>query len=277
MISVRRLSADFPVWFCDIWGVVHNGREPFAKTVCALVEHRKAGGRVILVSNSPRSAEGVVSQLHKIGVDSASYDAAVTSGDVTRDLMLRHGERGLFHLGPDRDLSLFNGLDVERVPLEQAGAVVCTGLYHDDRETPEDYVAILKDIRKRNLTFICANPDKRVRKGNALLYCAGALADVYQNLGGKVLMAGKPYTPIYDLARQQARIIVGKDLPILAIGDGPETDILGAANQGLPCLYVSGGVRDHVVDLPAELAEIQSLVPHAKLFGAVAELDWDKT
>lgn len=276
MISIQRLSAEFPVWFCDIWGVVHNGREPFAKTVMALAAHRKAGGRVILVSNSPRSADGVVRQLQQIGVDAQSYDAAVTSGDVTRDLMLRHGERGLFHLGPERDLSLFTGLDVERVALEKAGAVVCTGLFHDDRETPGDYSALLAEIKERSLVFICANPDKQVRKGNTLLYCAGALAEIYSNLGGKVLMAGKPFAPIYDLARSKARGLAGKDAAILAIGDGPETDILGAADQGIPCLYVSGGVRDHVADMASELAEIQSLVPHAKLLGAVPELDWNQ-
>jgi HAD superfamily hydrolase (TIGR01459 family) len=275
MISINRLSTDYPVWFCDIWGVVHNGHEPFSTTVNALVQHRKQGGRVILVSNSPRSADGVVLQLNQIGVDPASYDAAVTSGDVTRDLMLRHGGGKLYHLGAERDLSLFVGLDVERVPLEQAGAVVCTGLVHDDRETPDDYVELLADIKARRLTFICANPDKRVRKGNKLLWCAGALAENYEALGGKVLMAGKPYAPIYELARKYGVALAGGNALILAIGDGPETDILGAANQGIPCLYVAGGVRDHVADMSAELAEIKALVPHARIVAAVAELVWD--
>jgi HAD superfamily hydrolase (TIGR01459 family) len=275
MIAINRLSTDYPVWFCDIWGVVHNGREPFATTIHALVQHRKNGGRVILVSNSPRSSEGVVLQLNQVGIDPHSYDAAVTSGDVTRDLMLRHGGGKLYHLGAERDLSLFAGLDVERVSLVEAGAVVCTGLVHDDRETPDDYVEILAAIMARGLTFICANPDKRVRKGNRLLWCAGALAENYEALGGKVLMAGKPYAPIYDLARKKAAALVGKDAAILAIGDGPETDILGAANQGIPCLYVAGGVRDHVENMSAELAEIKALVPNAKILAAVSELQWD--
>lgn len=275
MISINRLSTDYPVWFCDVWGVVHNGREPFATTIHALTQHRRNGGRVVLVSNSPRSSEGVVLQLNQIGIDPASYDAAVTSGDVTRDLMLRHGSGKLYHLGAERDLSLFAELDVERVPLEQAGAVICTGLVHDDRETPEDYVEILAAIKARDLTFICANPDKRVRKGNHLLWCAGALAEKYEALGGKVLMAGKPYAPIYELARKHAVSLAGKDAAILAIGDGPETDILGAANQAIPCLYVAGGVRDHVADMSAEMAEIKALVPHANIVAAVAELVWD--
>jgi HAD superfamily hydrolase (TIGR01459 family) len=275
MISINRLSTDYPVWFCDIWGVVHNGREPFATTIHALTKHRKNGGRVILVSNSPRSSEGVVLQLNQIGIAPASYDAAVTSGDVTRDLMLRHADGKLYHLGAERDLSLFAGLDVERVPLEQAGAVICTGLVHDDRETPDDYGELLAAIKARDLTFICANPDKRVRKGNQLVWCAGALAENYEALGGKVLMAGKPFAPIYELARKHAAALAGKDAAILAIGDGPETDILGAANQNIPCLYVAGGVRDHVEDKPAELAEIKALVPHARIVAAVAELVWD--
>jgi HAD superfamily hydrolase (TIGR01459 family) len=275
MISINRLSTDYPVWFCDIWGVVHNGREPFAATIHALTQHRKNGGRVILVSNSPRSCDGVVLQLNQIGVDPTSYDAAVTSGDVTRELMLRHGGGKLYHLGAERDLSLFAGLDVERVPLEQAGAVICTGLVHDDRETPDDYVDLLTVIKARNLTFICANPDKRVRKGQQLLWCAGALAENYEALGGKVLMAGKPFAPIYDLARKKAAALIGANAKILAIGDGPETDILGAANQGIACLYVTGGVRDHVEDMSAELSEIKALVPSAKILAAVPALQWD--
>ncbi len=274
MISLDRLSTDYPVWFCDIWGVVHNGHAPFDTSVAALARHRQQGGHVILVSNSPRTADGVVLQLNQIGVDPASYDAAVTSGDVTRDLMLRHGGGKLYHLGAARDLSLFAGLDVERVPLDQAGAVICTGLVHDDIETPANYRDILADIRARNLTFICANPDKRVRKGNHLAYCAGALAELYEAMGGKVLMAGKPFAPIYDLARRKASSLADKGAKILAIGDGPETDILGAANQGIPCLYVTGGVRDHTEDMAAELAEIRALVPSANVLAAVSELSF---
>lgn len=274
---MQDLSTAYPVWFCDIWGVVHNGYQPFANTVSCLTQHRRAGGTVILVSNSPRSAAGVERQLLDLGVDPASHDAIVTSGDVTQTLMLQQPGGKLFHIGASRDLSLFEGLPVERVPMDEASAIICTGLFHDDRETPADYREMLQQLRARNLPMICANPDKVVRKGDRMQYCAGSLAEAYEKLGGSVSMAGKPYAPIYDLARQkagEARGHVALSASILAIGDGPETDILGAADQGIPCVYVSGGVRDHVEDLDAELAHLRQIVPHATILRAVAELVW---
>jgi HAD superfamily hydrolase (TIGR01459 family) len=277
LAMMKKLSADYPVWLCDIWGVVHNGVAPFANTVDCLVEHRGQGGIVVLVSNSPRSEAGIIRQLDEIGVTRAAYDAAVTSGDVTRTLMAEAPTHKLFHLGPERDISIFHGLAVQRVALAEAGAVICTGLFHDDVETPEDYEALLKDMLARGLPMICANPDKMVRKGARLLFCAGSLAERYAAMGGEVAMAGKPHAPIYELARKKAAAAWGKPVAsadVLAIGDGPETDIRGAAGQGIACLYVTGGVRDHASDMDAELAHVQSLVPKAHLVAAVPELVW---
>lgn len=274
---MRALSRQYPVWFCDIWGVVHNGYTPFATTCATLARHRAEGGTVVLVSNSPRSAEGVRTQLEGLAVPAACYDGIVTSGDVTRTLMVEQGGGRVFHLGPERDLSLFAGLPVARVPLADAHAVVCTGLFHDDRETPTDYAQLLADIKAQGLPMICANPDKVVRKGDTLLYCAGALADVYAALGGTVAMAGKPYAPIYDLALRMAASLRGKPVDasqVLAIGDGPETDIRGAASQGYPCVYVTGGVRDHVEDAATELAHVQQAVPEARILAVVPALHW---
>jgi HAD superfamily hydrolase (TIGR01459 family) len=274
---MRNFSERYPVWFVDIWGVVHNGVKPFEKTVDVLAQHRANGGTVILVSNSPRSERGVTKQLNEVGVRSDAYDAAVTSGDVTQSLMRDEPSGKLFHLGPARDMSLFDGVAIERVPLEQAGAIICTGLFHDDRETPDDYVELLAQLKAHNLPMICANPDKLARKGNQLQYCAGALAEAYQNIGGKVSMAGKPYAPIYDRALAKASELRGTAVSkaqVLAIGDGPETDILGAANQGFPVVYVSGGVRDHADDMVSEKAHILSLVPHANIMLAVNHLTW---
>jgi HAD superfamily hydrolase (TIGR01459 family) len=274
---MQDLSKRYPVWFVDIWGVVHNGERPFTNTVDVLAKHRAEGGTVILVSNSPRSETGVTHQLNEVGVRKDAYDCAVTSGDVTQSLMLAEPSGKLFHLGPARDLSLFEGLKVERVEQDQAGAVICTGLYHDDYETPADYVDLLAQLRARNLAMICANPDKVARKGNRLMYCAGALAEAYQNIGGTVQMAGKPYAPIYERALARAATLRGEAVTksqVLAIGDGPETDILGAANQGFPVVYVSGGVRDHAEDMAAEKAHIQQLVPSANIILAVNHLTW---
>lgn len=274
---MQNLSKRYPVWFVDIWGVVHNGERPFTATVDVLAKHREHGGTVILVSNSPRSEKGVTHQLDEIGVRKDAYDGAVTSGDVTQSLMLAEPTGKLFHLGPQRDVSLFEGLNVERVSQDEAGAIICTGLYHDDRETPEDYVDLLAQFRARDLPMICANPDKVARKGNRLMYCAGALAEAYQNIGGIVQMAGKPYTPIYQRALARAAAVRSEAVTkaqVLAIGDGPETDILGAANQGFPVVYVSGGVRDHAEDMASEKAHIQKLVPSANIILAVNHLSW---
>jgi HAD superfamily hydrolase (TIGR01459 family) len=275
---MRALSQSHAVWFVDIWGVVHNGVAPFTQTVDTLAAHRMNGGTVVLVSNSPRSQAGVTLQLDQIGVRKDAYDVAVTSGDVTQRLMRDEPSGKLFHIGAERDLSLFDGLPVQRVAKDQAGAIICTGLAHDDHETPADYMTLLADLHARKLPMICANPDKIVRKGNKLVFCAGALAEIYEAMGGTVRMAGKPYAPIYDLALKTAARVRGADVArsqVLAIGDGPETDILGAANQGFPVVYVGGGVRDQADDLAAELQHIKALVPNATIVKAVHQLLWD--
>jgi HAD superfamily hydrolase (TIGR01459 family) len=274
---MRHLSQQHPIWFCDIWGVIHNGYIPFASTVAALASHRKAGGAVVLVSNSPRSRAGIITQLDQIGVDRAAYDDAVTSGDVTQDLMRQVPGGKVYHLGPQRDLSLFKDVPVERVEIAEANAVVCSGLVNDETETPDDYTSMLQTFKSRDLPMICANPDKIVRKGDRLLWCAGSLAQNYQTMGGYVSMAGKPYDPIYDLAERKAQVITGKPVTradILAIGDGPETDILGAANRGYQCVYVSGGVRGHAADMEQEVAEVLSHAPTARIVLAVPHLTW---
>lgn len=277
MPGIPELSRRYPVWFCDIWGVIHDGYQPFAATIAGLKRHRTQGGIVILVSNAPRTAAGVERQLAEIGVDRASHDAVVTSGDVTRHLIVSHGGSKIFHLGPSRDLSIFEGLAVNRVPLEQAGAVLCTGLFDELRETPEDYAAMLADMKARGLAMICANPDKIVKKGSRILYCAGALAGAYAELGGTVLMAGKPYRPIYDLALKTAETIAGRPIPrtdILAIGDGPETDIRGAAAYGVAAVLVADGVTDARHGLEAVAQQVQRLVPGADIVATVHDLRW---
>ena len=274
---MQRFSDAYPVWFCDIWGVVHNGVTPFATTVQALKRHREGGGLVILVTNSPRSNRGVERQLLDIGVDPASHDRIVTSGDVTQELMKRHGGGRVFHLGAERDHSIYDGTGVARVPLDEAKAVLCTGLFDDVNDRLEDYDGLLDDIRRRGLTMICANPDKIVKKGDRILYCAGTLADLYAARGGTVLMAGKPFSPIYDLAMAEASRIAGRTVErgeVLAIGDGPETDIRGAADYGLAALLVAEGITDASAGLAAVEAEVRAAVPHARIVATVHDLAW---
>lgn len=274
---MQRFSDAYPVWFCDIWGVVHDGVAPFAANVSALCRHRERGGTVILVTNSPRSNLGVEAQLREIGVDPASHDRIVTSGDVTQVLMRLHGSRGVHHVGAARDLSIYEGTGVARVSLDAAEAVLCTGLFDDLNDRLEDYEPLLDDMKRRGLAMICANPDKIVKKGDRILHCAGALADMYQARGGEVLMAGKPFAPIYDLALAEARRITGKDIDrpdILAIGDGPETDIRGAADYGLEALLVAEGVTDASEGLHVAEAQVLKAVPHARILATVHDLAW---
>jgi HAD superfamily hydrolase (TIGR01459 family) len=274
---MQRFSESYPVWFCDVWGVVHDGFRPFPATVDTLKRHRLAGGTVILLTNSPRSNLGVEQQLLDIGVDPASHDRIVTSGDVTQVLMRLHGGGRVYHLGPDRDLSIYAGTGVARVPLDDARAVLCTGLFDDVHDRLEDYGPLLDDLKSRGLTMICANPDRVVKKGDRILYCAGMLAELYAARGGEVLMAGKPFGPIYDLAMSEAARAAGRDIArpeVLAIGDGPETDIRGAADYGLDALLVAQGVTDARGGLHVAEAAVLAAVPHARIVATVHDLSW---
>jgi HAD superfamily hydrolase (TIGR01450 family) len=230
---------------CDVWGVVHNGEWAFQAASAALARARERGLAVVLITNAPRPAPEVIAQLQSLGVPREAWDAVVTSGDVTRDLIAA-GPRRLFHLGPERDEVIFDGLDVELVEEADASGVVCTGLFDDEAEGPQDYAATLRRLRSHDLPFICANPDIVVERGERLIWCAGALARDYALLGGRTLIAGKPHRPIYEAALQAAGKVLGRDVAIketLAIGDGMLTDIKGAADMGLDVLYVSGGIH----------------------------------
>jgi HAD superfamily hydrolase (TIGR01459 family) len=267
-LYISELSKRYPIWLCDIWGVVHNGEKPIVSAVVALQKHRANGGKVVLISNAPRPASSVIMHLNQMAVAKDAYDQIVTSGDVTRSLMVQHGKDGLFHLGPEIDLPLFAGLDVKRVPLDEAGAVVCTGLFDELKETAKDYLELLAEMKQRKLQMICANPDKVVRKGDLLLPCAGALAFEYQVMGGEVFMAGKPFSSIYDVALELAGD--PDRTQVLAIGDGPETDVKGAGQNGLACLFVTGGINTSATIL----ADTQARFPDVEIVTSMPELYW---
>jgi len=203
------------------------------------------GQPVILITNAPRPNGPVQQQLAAFGVPENAWSRIVTSGDVCRSL-IEAGPGRIFHLGPERDLSLYDGLDIELCEEFEARAVVCTGLYDDDTESPEDYSEMLRRFRSRNLPFICANPDIVVERGDRLVWCAGALARDYTQLGGTTEIAGKPHRPIYEAALKAAENVAGRALDrekILAIGDGMMTDVKGAQQNGFDVLYISGGIH----------------------------------
>jgi HAD superfamily hydrolase (TIGR01459 family) len=246
LTSIAPLAETADVWFLDIWGVLHNGIKPFASCVEACITFRKAGGTVILVSNSPRPRESLIKQLNNIGVDPAAYDEAITSGDVSRALISNVAGQPLLHIGPARDLPLFDSLGVTLVPAADATTAVCSGLYDDETETPENYRGILAALLTRKVPMICANPDIKAERGGKMIYCAGAIAQAYEKIGGAVHYAGKPYAPIYNAAVEIAGRLRGGPVEkdrVLAIGDGIATDIRGASNFGIRSVYIASGVN----------------------------------
>lgn len=262
--SLDEIAGGYAAILSDVWGVLHNGVDHFPAASAALARVRDKGKAVVLITNAPRPFQGVAEQLEYIGVPTGCYDRIVTSGDVTRDL-IRTGPRRVFHLGPDRDLTLYDGLDVDIVDEFEATSVVCTGFYDDEVETPDDYAEMLRRFRARDLPFVCANPDIVVERGDRLIWCAGALARDYGQLGGRTLIAGKPHAPIYEAALRAAAEVLGRPVErgeALAIGDGMLTDIKGAANFGLDALYVSGGVhaRDYGESLEPDPARLASFL-----------------
>ncbi len=242
--SIAPLAHNYDVWLCDIWGVIHNGVDVFPAAVEACQTFRAGGGKVVLITNAPRPTDFVAAQLESMGVFGV-YDAISTSGDVTVTLMRERAGQAVFHLGPERDKSMLDGLDLRKVEPADADFILNSGPFHDEIETPEDYRERFEALAARGVPMLCANPDMTVERGGYVVYCAGALAALYENMGGQVTYAGKPYAPIYDLAF--SRIASGGAAPpkrkVLAIGDGVNTDIRGASNYGIDAVFIASAVH----------------------------------
>jgi len=266
------------VLLSDIWGVVHNGLEAFPDACAALHRFRQRGGTVILITNAPRPADSVQRQLRKLGVADGIYDAIVSSGDLTRHFVADHPGKKMFWLGPERDSSIYRGLDSVIAPLEQADYIVCTGLFDDETESAEDYRAMMVRAHERKLPMVCANPDIVVERGDRLIYCAGAIAELYRELGGEVIFYGKPHRPIYERAMVLAAERGGHKIElsrVLAIGDSVRTDLAGAHGFGIDCLFVTRGIHSEEfegVDQldPASVKELFGHPPRALM----RELRW---
>jgi len=276
--KLRDLVDGKEVVLSDIWGVVHNGLESFPEACDALHTYRKQGGTVILITNAPRPADSVQRQLRKLGVADETYDAIVSSGDLTRLFVADHPGKKMFWLGPERDSSIHRGLDAVIAPLEQADYIICTGLFDDETETAEDYRAMMLQARERKLTLICANPDIVVERGDRLIYCAGAIAELYRELGGEVIFYGKPHRPIYERAMALAAERSGHKAQlnrVLAIGDSVRTDLTGAHGFGIDCLFVTRGIHSKEFEGidqldPASVRELFGHPPRALM----RELKW---
>jgi HAD superfamily hydrolase (TIGR01459 family) len=282
LAGLSRLAGDYDVLFCDIWGVIHDGAHAFAAACEALARWRETVGPVILISNSPRPYEGVAAQLDQLGAPRAAWTGIVTSGDASRALLAERSPGPVYRIGPRRDDPLFEGLGLVFADLESAAFIACSGPNDDEVETPEDYRPLLTRAAARKLPMICANPDILVQRGPRLIYCAGALAQLYEELGGEVLTAGKPHAPIYAMARDAADLGLGRpadDRRILVIGDGLVTDIVGANRQGLDALFIGSGIHaaelvDHAGRL--DLAAAAGLLEEKGLAAswAMSQLAW---
>lgn len=261
--DLDQLTEHADVLLCDVWGVIHNGVNPFPLSVEALKAARARGQAVILITNSPRPAQGVIRQFETIGVDPECWDDIVTSGDVTRQLV-SEGPKQIYFLGPERDMALVEGLDVELVDPGAAKAVLCTGLFDDETEQAENYRSLLQGFKARDLPFICANPDRVVERGDRLVPCAGAIADLYAELGGETRIAGKPHAPIYREAMARAQALrAGVDKSrTLAIGDGASTDIRGALDNGFEAVFIARGIhaRHYISGRATDEARLQAFL-----------------
>ena len=275
------LTDHYDVLLSDVWGVIHNGRESFPAACAALARWRAERGPVILISNSPRPSADVVAQLDALGVPREAWSAFVTSGDATRLLLAERAPGPAWRLGPDRDAPLYEGLGLSFESLDKAAFIACTGPIDDETEGPGDYQDRFEGAAARGLEMVCANPDIVVQRGDRLIYCGGALAQLYETLGGKVVMAGKPHAPIYELCVAQAERLTGGPVArsrMLCIGDGVATDVKGANAQGLDVLFIAAGIHGGETITPEGLdaAAVESLLRQegAQARWAMADLAW---
>lgn len=261
--GLSQIADQYDAILCDVWGVIHNGRESFPEACEALIRFGQERGPVVLISNVPRPSRFVLSQLDELKVPPVTWSGFVASGDATFAELVKRAPGPAWTVGPARDGGLYEGSGVNQTEIpEHAAFISCTGLFDDDTETPEDYRERLQACADRGLEMVCANPDRVVQRGDKMIWCAGALADLYEEMGGKVLMVGKPFAPIYELSYAEVDRLAAKSVAkdrILAIGDGVRTDVAGANNQGLDLLFVAAGIH------AAELAGVDGRMDPGKV------------
>ncbi|MEQ9520642.1 MAG: TIGR01459 family HAD-type hydrolase [Parvibaculum sp.] len=240
------LAERYSALLCDVWGVLHDGVAAYSGVVDTLRQYRAGGGKVLLLSNASRPGVHIPSHLAELGIPREAYDDVLTSGDATRASLKtgRYGKR-FWHIGPEKNSLTFEGLELEEVSEGEAEFVLCTALFDDEVETPEDYADILARLKSRDMELVCANPDIIVDRGEKQVFCGGSIAEAYVRLGGRAHYFGKPHPPIYKMARERLETLCGQSVAmdkILAVGDGLLTDIKGANTQGFDALFITGGI-----------------------------------
>ncbi len=275
--GISAIARDYDAMLCDAWGVIHDGVTLFPGAEEALIQFRKECGPVIIITNAPRPSSVIPAQLDQLGLSRDAWDGVITSGDATRAEIAARLPSPAYRIGPSMDDPLFEGLDIEFAPLRAAQFIVCTGLEDPTREHPDDYKDVLGTASSKGLVMVCANPDIRVNWGGRLQWCAGALAQIYEEMGGSVVYGGKPYPPIYRLALAEVEKATGKTpdpTTVLAIGDGVATDIAGANKQGIDALFIAGrgGVYEDRADESVIAAKLAETGVHA--VAAAEALKW---
>lgn len=247
--GLASFATNYDGYILDLWGVVHDGTEPYPGALDCMAKLREGGRPLLLLSNAPRPSDYVIEFLEGIGVPSSAYDHILTSGDMTRHILkdkrqefLKESDHKFYQVGATRDKGVDEGLDYQRVSdIDDADFIICTGLVNDEEETPEEYRALLTRAAKKNLLMLCANPDLTVMRGPKTVYCAGALAALYEELGAPVELFGKPYPWAYKLAME--KLGISDPSRILAVGDSMRTDIKGATGMGIDNVLASGGIH----------------------------------
>lgn len=254
------LASRYDTILCDVWGVIHNGRSAFTEACDALVNFRAGGGQVSLITNAPVPNAQVIRLFEPLGVPHAVFDTCVSSGDATRAELAARPDMTVWRMGGDEgwehDRFLYEGLGHRFIDDDRADLLLCIGLRDQVNDQPEDYRPELAAAVAKGIPMLCANPDKQVRVGGKLYWCAGALAAIYEELGGQVIYPGKPYAPIYQLAIQRLTGLIRPPERILCIGDSPATDVRGARLQGFDSLYVGTGLKQHGANFQAEVTDL---------------------
>ena len=282
MESVAELAESHDGYVLDIWGVIHDGQRPYPGVPEALAAMRARGKRIVLLSNAPRRAWTVEKQLSGMGLDKGLWDGIVTSGEVSWSLLrdrvhpwfAKLGRRA-FHLGPERDLSVVEELDIALVstPAEadwllNTGPDPLTGA-----RSAEPYQPLLEECARHKLPMLCVNPDRAVMVGGERLICAGAFADRYLELGGDVMEIGKPDPMVYETVLSTLGVPPSR---VVAIGDTPHTDLLGAKNAGIDAVWAMTGLAaDNLGPDPSSaLLESEAARQHVSPIAALRSLRW---
>ncbi len=274
------LAGAYDGFVVDLWGVVHDGISPYPGALDCLQRLRRAGRRVVLLSNAPRRVAAVRAGLRAMGIAEALYDGIVSSGEATREALRQRYDpwfaglgRRLLHLGPPKDAELFEGLGLDQVDdPETADFLLNTGPDDEEAEAgTEPYLPLLRACAARRLPMLCANPDLEIVRGGRRIPCAGMLARFYEQFGGSVRSIGKPYPEVYRIVRSMLELPAAR---ILAVGDALATDIAGAAAAGLPSCWVLGGIHAEAIGDDPALARAEAAAAGLAPLAAIPAFRW---